>query len=145
MLDAEHDGVSKHLGQIADAMYEWEGPIAEQLELTRADVAAIKTEHQNKLRLQTLVVLSYFLLSPPQFTLSLSLSLSGELHWKSGSKSLALMPPITISSEFLNRQSIKTLLILSETLQVVRKDKASIKYCLYDFTYIGYQDDATSN
>ena len=72
MLDAEHDGVSKHLGQIADAMYEWEGPIAEQLELTRADVAAIKTEHQNKLRLQTLVVLSYFLLSPPQFTLSLS-------------------------------------------------------------------------
>ena len=56
------------------------------------------------------------------------------------------MPPITISSEFLNRQSIKTLLILSETLQVVRKDKASIKYCLYDFTYIiGYQDDATSN
>ena len=75
MLDAEHGGVSKHLGQIADAMYEWEGPIAEQLELTRADVAAIKTEHQNKLRLQTLVVLSYFLLSPPQFTLSLSLSL----------------------------------------------------------------------
>ena len=30
------------LGQVADAMYEWEGPIAEQLELTRADVAAIK-------------------------------------------------------------------------------------------------------
>ena len=53
VLDLEHGGVSK---QIADAMYEWEGPIAEQLELTRADVAAIKTEHPNKLPLQTLVV-----------------------------------------------------------------------------------------
>jgi hypothetical protein len=53
VVDSEHGGVSKHLGQIADAMYEWEGPIAEQLELTRADVAAIKTEHPNKLRLQT--------------------------------------------------------------------------------------------
>ncbi len=53
MVDSELCGISKHLGQIADAMYEWEGPIAEQLELTRADVAAIKTEHPNKLRLQT--------------------------------------------------------------------------------------------
>ena len=52
MLDFENSGVSKHLGQIADSMYEWEGPIAEQLELTRADVATIKTEHPNKLRLQ---------------------------------------------------------------------------------------------
>ena len=52
-LDFEHGGVSKHLGQIADAMYEWEGPIAEQLGLTRTDVAAIKTEHPHKLRLQT--------------------------------------------------------------------------------------------
>ena len=52
MLDSEHGGVSKHLGCIADAMYEWEGPIAEQLELTRADIAAIKMEHPNKLQLQ---------------------------------------------------------------------------------------------
>ena len=48
MLDSEHGGVSKHLGQIADAMYEWEGPIAEQLELTeeqcRAEVAGIPTD-----------------------------------------------------------------------------------------------------
>ena len=41
------------LGQIADAMYEWEGPIAEQLELTRADVAAIKSKYPGELRLQT--------------------------------------------------------------------------------------------
>ena len=53
MLDFEHGGVSKHLGVIADAMCEWEGPIAEQLELTRADVAAIKTKHPGELRLQT--------------------------------------------------------------------------------------------
>ena len=53
MVDSEHGGVPKHLGQIADAMYEWEGPITEQLELTEADVAAIKTEHPKKLELQT--------------------------------------------------------------------------------------------
>jgi hypothetical protein len=52
-LDFENDGVSKHLGQIADAMYEWEGPIAEQLGLTKADVAAIKTKHPGELKLQT--------------------------------------------------------------------------------------------
>jgi hypothetical protein len=55
VLDFENDGVSKHLGQIADTMYEWEGPIAERLGLTRADVAAIKTKHPGKLKLQTWV------------------------------------------------------------------------------------------
>ena len=53
MIDFDHGGVSKHLGQIADAMYEWEGSIAEQLELTKADVAAIKIRHPRELRLQT--------------------------------------------------------------------------------------------
>ena len=52
MLDYENGGVSKHLGEIADSMYEWEGPVAEHLDLTPADVAAIKTEYPNKLRLQ---------------------------------------------------------------------------------------------
>ena len=75
MLDFEHGGVSKHLGQIADAMYEWEGPIAEQLELTRADIAAIKTEHPNKLELQTWVLLSN---SPPSLHMTPSLSLFQE-------------------------------------------------------------------
>ena len=41
------------LGQVADVIYEWEGPIAEQLELTRADVAAIKIKYPSELRLQT--------------------------------------------------------------------------------------------
>ena len=50
VVDSEHGGV---LGQIADPMYECEGPIAEQLELKEADTAAIKTEHPNNLRLKT--------------------------------------------------------------------------------------------
>ena len=52
-MDFESGGVSTHLGQIADAMYEWEGPIAEKLRLTRADVAAIKKRHPGELKLQT--------------------------------------------------------------------------------------------
>ena len=53
VLDSGNDGVSKHLGQIANSMHEWEGPVAEQLDLTPPDIAAIKTEHPNKLKLQT--------------------------------------------------------------------------------------------
>ena len=44
---------SEILGQIADIMNEWEGPIAEKLGLTTADVAGIKLRHQNDLKLQT--------------------------------------------------------------------------------------------
>ena len=53
MIDCGHSGVSKHLGQIADAMYEWEGPVAEQLGLTPADIAAIKMKYPSELKLQT--------------------------------------------------------------------------------------------
>ena len=52
-LDAEHGGVPKHLGLIAESMYEWEGGIAEELGLTPADVAHIKTKHPSSLKLQT--------------------------------------------------------------------------------------------
>ena len=52
-LDFDNKGVSKHLGQIADSMYEWEGPVAEQLDLTPTDVAAIKMQYPGELRLQT--------------------------------------------------------------------------------------------
>ena len=48
-----NSGVSKHLGQIADSMYEWEGPVAEALDLERADVAAIVKKHPTDLKLQT--------------------------------------------------------------------------------------------
>ena len=51
MIDAEHRS-SKHLGQIADSMYEWEGAIADELGLTPADVAAIKTKYPTQLKLQ---------------------------------------------------------------------------------------------
>ena len=53
VLDFENCGVPLHLGKIADFMYEWEGPVAEQLGLTLADVVAIKTKHPFELRLQT--------------------------------------------------------------------------------------------
>ena len=52
-LDCYSDGVSQHLGQIADTVCKWEGPIAEALELTPADVASIKTKHPTELNLQT--------------------------------------------------------------------------------------------
>ena len=52
-LDFETPSISLHLGQIADSMYEWEGPVAEQLGLTSAEIAAIKMEHPGKLELQT--------------------------------------------------------------------------------------------
>ena len=48
----DHRG-SALLGRIADKMDQWEGPIAENLGLTRADVAAIKVEYEHKLTLQT--------------------------------------------------------------------------------------------
>ena len=52
-LDAENGGVPLHIGQIADAMHEWEGQLAEELGLTDADVAEIKTECPKKLKLQS--------------------------------------------------------------------------------------------
>ena len=41
------------LGKIADSMSEWKGSIAEQLELTTADIEAIQVEEPRKLKLQT--------------------------------------------------------------------------------------------
>ena len=52
MLDHGSSGVSKLLGQIADSMYEWEGRLAEELGLTKADVAAIVKKHPTDLKLQ---------------------------------------------------------------------------------------------
>jgi hypothetical protein len=43
----------RHVGQIAELMVEWEGLIADELELTPADVADIKTKHPQKLKLQS--------------------------------------------------------------------------------------------
>ena len=53
VLDFANDQVPLHLGQIADSMYEWEGPVAENLGLTQVDVAAIKMKHPGELRQQT--------------------------------------------------------------------------------------------
>lgn len=53
MIDSDTGGVPKHLGQIADSMAEWEGKIADKLELTEADVAGIKKKHPSNLKLQS--------------------------------------------------------------------------------------------
>jgi hypothetical protein len=52
VIDSDHGGVSRHLGQIADSMYEWEGPVADSLGLHQADVAEINKAHPGKLKLQ---------------------------------------------------------------------------------------------
>lgn len=52
-IDFEHGPVPKHLEKIASVMDEWEGGVAIALGLTKEDVAAIKTEHKEKLTLQT--------------------------------------------------------------------------------------------
>ena len=53
VIDSGHGGVPRHLGQIADTMYEWEGPVSDSLGLHQADVAAIKKAHPGELQLQT--------------------------------------------------------------------------------------------
>ena len=52
-LDYYSQGVSHHLGKIADSIHEWEGVIAEALGLTQVIVAKIKVKHPNELNLQT--------------------------------------------------------------------------------------------
>ena len=55
VLDSDNPhGVSKHLGEIADQIAEWEGPIAEKcLGLSPPEIACVKAKHPGKLRLQT--------------------------------------------------------------------------------------------
>ena len=48
--DSGHGGVLKHLGQIADVMYEWEGAVANSLGLRQTDVAEIKEIHKIQLQ-----------------------------------------------------------------------------------------------
>ena len=52
VVDSENGGISKHLGEIAEQMYEWEGKVSDELGLTKADVNNIKELHKNKLKLQ---------------------------------------------------------------------------------------------
>ena len=55
MIDVEHEGVSVHLGQIADVMVDWKGRIAEELGLTDADIADIKHDNCSDLKQQKYV------------------------------------------------------------------------------------------
>jgi hypothetical protein len=57
VLDSKSSSVSKHLGEIADSMCEWEGAVAENLGMTQADVANIKAQYPKKMNLQVLVTM----------------------------------------------------------------------------------------
>ena len=52
VIDFTNGGIPKHLGQIADSVYEWKGVIAVELGLTPAEVAAIEAKHPADLKLQ---------------------------------------------------------------------------------------------
>ena len=52
-IDFDSGGVLRHLGQIAYSVVKWEGPIADELDLTEADVADIKTQYSTDLKLQS--------------------------------------------------------------------------------------------
>ena len=52
VLDSENGGVPKHLGEIAEQMYEWEGKVSDELGLIKADVNSIKEHHKDQLKLQ---------------------------------------------------------------------------------------------
>ena len=47
VLDYDSGGVSKDLGQIADCMDKWEGPVAEKLGLSEANISAIKADFKD--------------------------------------------------------------------------------------------------
>ena len=50
LLDTEVQ--KKQIGMIADSMSEWEGRIAEELELSQPDIACIKEKYKKELNLQ---------------------------------------------------------------------------------------------
>ena len=52
-IDGANEGVPRDLGKIAEAMYEWEGCVADALGLTPADVASIKMKQRDDLKLQS--------------------------------------------------------------------------------------------
>ena len=52
-IDSDFEGVPIHLGKIAKSMAEWEGRIADGLNLTVPDVAGIKVKHPSDLELQS--------------------------------------------------------------------------------------------
>ena len=88
VIDAENRSF-KHLGQIADSMYEWQGAVADHLGLPPADVAAIHTKHPTQLKLQTYVAqydIAKDLVLRVYFHISLFHFLSCGYHEKFGSR-----------------------------------------------------------
>ena len=69
VLDYNSGGVSKHLGQIADSMDKWEGPVAEELGLSQANISAIKEAHPKDFNLQVWVSIVHVLLARIHFVI----------------------------------------------------------------------------
>ena len=87
IINGDHRGMV--LGQIADIMYEWEGPVADSLGLNKADTSEIKEAHPGKLKLQTLV--AEIILSWQKYHYENFCKLLGELLWRNGSSTMALV------------------------------------------------------
>ena len=52
-IDFANGVISRHLGQISEFMWQWEGTVAEELKLSQADNAAIRKKYPFELKLQT--------------------------------------------------------------------------------------------
>ena len=52
MLGVDTEITEKYIGETADFMAKWEGPIAENLKLRKSDVEEIKAKYPQNLNLQ---------------------------------------------------------------------------------------------
>ena len=52
MIHLDSEVEEKHLGEVADSMTEWEGPIADNLKLRASNVEEIKAKYPQNLMLQ---------------------------------------------------------------------------------------------
>ena len=55
VVDARNNGIPRHIGEISELVYKWEGQLADELGLTAADVEAVLTKKPRDLKLQTYV------------------------------------------------------------------------------------------
>ena len=91
VVDSRNNDVPEHLGKIADSMYEWEGAVAENLKLTKADVTNITKKFPIEMNLQALVTMPKHIV-----TFNYFLQLIGEKHCTNGSRSWVVMQHIGI-------------------------------------------------
>ena len=89
VLDSKSNSVSKHLGEIADSMCEWEGAVAENLELTPADIANIIIKYPKEMNLQALVTPPCIIIFVIVINFGVVIFTGGK-HYRNGSRSWAV-------------------------------------------------------